>query len=58
MRVRTLVLASACSTDDLRSMAAAVAAGLPEGTYRSLPGSWHGVADDALAPALRAFFLG
>jgi pimeloyl-ACP methyl ester carboxylesterase len=55
--VPTLVIDSAGSTDDLTGMAAAVAGALPHGTHRSLPGGWHGVPDDVLAPALREFFL-
>jgi pimeloyl-ACP methyl ester carboxylesterase len=53
----TLVIDSAGSTDDLTGMAAAVAGALPNGVHRSLPGGWHGVADEALAPVLREFFL-
>ena len=31
------------------------AALLPAGVHRSLPGGWHGVADEDLAPVLRDF---
>lgn len=52
----TLVLDSQGSTDDLTGWAASVADQLPQGSHRSLPGEWHGVADDVLAPALIDFF--
>jgi pimeloyl-ACP methyl ester carboxylesterase len=54
--IPTLVLDSEGSTDDLTGWAARTARLLPNGTHRSLPGEWHGVADDVLAPALREFF--
>jgi hypothetical protein len=44
------------STDDLTGWAGSVARHLSRGTHRSLPGEWHGVADEVLAPALIAFF--
>ena len=53
--VPTLVLASQGSSGDLAAMAATVAEALPGGAYRSLPGEWHGVPDDVLAPALAEF---
>jgi hypothetical protein len=37
-------------------MAAAVARAMPKATHRSLPGEWHGVPDETLAPALIDFF--
>jgi pimeloyl-ACP methyl ester carboxylesterase len=52
----TLVLDSAGSTDDLTAMAATVAAAMPDASHRSLPGAWHGVADEVLAPVLIEFF--
>lgn len=55
--VPTLVLDSSGTTGDLPEWAAAVSAALPQGTARSLPGEWHGVADEDLAAALREFFL-
>ena len=55
--VPTLVIGSQGSSDDLTGMAARVAAAIPNGTHLSLPGQWHGVADEILAPALRDFFL-
>jgi pimeloyl-ACP methyl ester carboxylesterase len=51
----TLVLDSRGSTGDLAGMAAAVVGALPDGTYRSLAGGWHGAADEEVAPALVAF---
>lgn len=53
--VPTLVLDSEGSTDDLSGWASMVAARLPNATHRSLPGEWHGLADDVLAPALIEF---
>jgi pimeloyl-ACP methyl ester carboxylesterase len=52
-----LVLDSRGSTDDLTGMAADVAGLLPDAVHRSLPGTWHGVPDDALAAAIRVFLL-
>lgn len=52
----TLVLDSAASDATLAAMAAGVAAALPNGSHRTLPGEWHGVADETLAPALTQFF--
>jgi pimeloyl-ACP methyl ester carboxylesterase len=54
----TLVLDSEASGDDLTGMAATVATSLPNGRRRSLPGEWHGVPDEILAPALTEFFTG
>lgn len=54
--VPTLVLDSEGSSDDLTGMAATVAKGMPNATHRSLAGTWHGVADDVLAPVLIEFF--
>ncbi|MBQ0905279.1 alpha/beta fold hydrolase [Micromonospora sp. U21] len=56
VRVPTLVLGSEGSGDDLTGMATAVAKTLPKGFHRSLPGGWHGVPDDVLAPVLTEFF--
>ncbi|WP_258725433.1 alpha/beta fold hydrolase [Cellulomonas sp. NS3] len=50
--VPALVVDSAGSSPDLTGWAARVAAALPRGEHRSLPGTWHGVADDALAAAV------
>ncbi|MBB2923488.1 alpha/beta fold hydrolase [Cellulomonas cellasea] len=52
VRVPALVVDSAGSSPDLTGWAARAAAALPRGTRRSLPGTWHGVADDALAAAV------
>jgi pimeloyl-ACP methyl ester carboxylesterase len=54
--VPTLVLDSAGSTDDLTGSAAAVADLLPGARHKSLPGAWHTVPDEMLAPALIDFF--
>jgi pimeloyl-ACP methyl ester carboxylesterase len=54
--VPALVLESAGSSDDLSSMAAAVARAMPKGSHRRLPGDWHGISDEVLAPALIDFF--
>jgi pimeloyl-ACP methyl ester carboxylesterase len=56
--IPTLVLDSAGSSDDLTGWAASVARQLPDGSHRSLPGEWHGVADDVLAPVLVDFLRG
>ncbi|SDM29109.1 Lysophospholipase, alpha-beta hydrolase superfamily [Geodermatophilus siccatus] len=56
--VPTLVLDSQGSSDDLTGMAASVAAQLRSGSHRSLPGSWHGVADEDLAAVLVEFLHG
>jgi hypothetical protein len=48
----TLVLDSAGTDADLSGWAATVAALLPVATHRSLPGDWHTVADDVLAPVI------
>ncbi len=58
VRTPTLLLDSAGSSADLTGMVAAAAELLPGATHRSLPGEWHGVPDDVLAPALAAYFLG
>ena len=39
-------------------MAATVAEALPDGACRHLPGEWHGVPDDVLAPVLAEFLRG
>jgi pimeloyl-ACP methyl ester carboxylesterase len=56
--VPTLVLDSQGSGGELTGMAATVAAALPNGTARSLPGGWHGVPDEILATALTGFLRG
>lgn len=47
--ITTLVIDSQASSDDLTGWAASLAAALPHGSHRSLPGEWHGVADEVLA---------
>jgi pimeloyl-ACP methyl ester carboxylesterase len=55
--VPTLVVDSEGSTENLTGWAKAVMDALPDGTHRSLPGEWHGVPDEDLAPVLTRFFL-
>lgn len=52
----TLAVASQGSPDQLRNWARGVADALPNGAMRFLPGTWHGVAAEHLAPALTEFF--
>jgi pimeloyl-ACP methyl ester carboxylesterase len=54
----TLVINSAATDDRLRGWARDAAATMPNASHRELPGEWHGVANDVLAPALKEFFLG
>jgi pimeloyl-ACP methyl ester carboxylesterase len=54
----TLVLDSEGSSDDLAGGTAAIAETLPNGARRSLPGEWHGVADEELARALTEYLHG
>jgi pimeloyl-ACP methyl ester carboxylesterase len=54
----TLVVASESSDDRLRNWARGVAQALPAGSARFLPGTWHGVPAEHLAPALTQFFTG
>jgi pimeloyl-ACP methyl ester carboxylesterase len=56
--VPTLVLDSEGSSDDLTGWAARVATRLPNGSHRSLPGEWHGVPDETLAPVVIEFLGG
>lgn len=51
----TLVLASEGSDQRLRTWARDTAAVLPNGTHRSLPGEWHGIAPADLAAAIIGF---
>jgi pimeloyl-ACP methyl ester carboxylesterase len=51
----TLVLDSQGSSDDLTGWAASVAAALPDARHRSLPGGWHGVPVEVLAPVVMEF---
>jgi pimeloyl-ACP methyl ester carboxylesterase len=54
----TLVIDSQGSSDDLTGSTATIVAALPNGSHRSLPGEWHGVPGETLAPVLTEFFLG
>lgn len=54
--VPTLVLDSEGSSDELTGMAAKVAKAMPHSSHKSVPGEWHGVPDDVLAPVLTDFF--
>ncbi|MBM7806188.1 pimeloyl-ACP methyl ester carboxylesterase [Geodermatophilus bullaregiensis] len=55
VRVPAQVLSSDTGSGPLGGWAARVAAALPHGEHRTLPGSWHGVPDDVLAEAIRGF---
>ncbi len=57
VRVPALVLDSTGSAGPLTDMARLAADHLPAATRRTLPGEWHGVPGEILAPELRAFFL-
>ena len=52
-----LVVASEGSDDRLRNWAQGVAEALPDASARFLPGTWHGVDAEHLAPALTEFFI-
>ncbi|MEJ2853460.1 MULTISPECIES: alpha/beta fold hydrolase [unclassified Saccharothrix] len=56
VRVPTLVVDSERSDERLHAWADGVAARLPRATRTTLPGEWHGVAPDVLAPVLAAHF--
>jgi pimeloyl-ACP methyl ester carboxylesterase len=58
IRTPALVLASEGSNEQLRSWARGVAEALPDSSARLLPGIWHGVSAEHLAPALTGFFTG
>jgi pimeloyl-ACP methyl ester carboxylesterase len=53
-----LVVASESSDDQLRNWARGVAEALPAASACFLPGTWHGVSPEHLAPALTEFFTG
>ncbi|GAB1820574.1 alpha/beta hydrolase [Herbidospora sp. RD11066] len=55
--VPALVLDSTGSAGPLADMAALAADHLPRSTRRTLPGEWHGVPGEVLAPVLRSYFL-
>jgi hypothetical protein len=48
----TLVINSAATDERLLAWGQNTAAALPNGTHRVLPGEWHGVSPNDLAPAL------
>jgi hypothetical protein len=54
----TLVLGSQSSDDQLRTWVREVAEALPSASARFLPGTWHGVSTEHLAPALTDFYTG
>jgi pimeloyl-ACP methyl ester carboxylesterase len=49
------VISSDTGSGPLGGWAATLAAALPAGSHRTLPGTWHGVAEDVLAAAIRDF---
>ncbi len=55
VQVPTLVLDSEGSSDELTGWALRVAQMLSHAVHRSLPGAWHGVPDEVLAPVLIEF---
>ncbi|UNZ16361.1 alpha/beta hydrolase [Streptomyces sp. 891-h] len=55
VRVPTLVLSSDASTPVLRDAARATAEALPNGEHRTLPGVFHQVPPEELAPVVRDF---
>lgn len=54
----TLILTGGDSPAFFSDSAGALAAAIPEGDHRSLPGQGHAVSASALAPVLTEFFLG
>lgn len=56
--IPTLVIDSEGSSGDLPAWARAVVEALPDARHRSLPGGWHDVSAEVLAPVLRAFLRG
>lgn len=54
----TLAVASEGSDERLRTWTQAIAGALPNASPLLLPGGWHGVAAEHLAPALAQFFTG
>lgn len=57
IKTPTLLVTSEETDDYLRGASDRIAAELPNATRRTLPGEWHGVAPDVLAPAMREFLL-
>ncbi|MEV7986577.1 alpha/beta hydrolase [Micromonospora sp. NPDC085948] len=58
LTIPTMVLDSEQSDARLRGWARGVAEMLPAGRHRTLPGEWHGVSDEVLAPVLAEHFAG
>jgi pimeloyl-ACP methyl ester carboxylesterase len=56
VRVPTLVLDSAGSSEDLTGSAATAARLIPGALHRSMPGEWHVVAPDLIAHEIKAHF--
>lgn len=56
--VPTLVVDSDGTTGDLPAWAAALVDALPDGRHASLPGEWHDVPPEVLAPAVLDFLRG
>jgi pimeloyl-ACP methyl ester carboxylesterase len=56
IKTPALVVASEASDHRLLGWAQGLAEALPGGKLRTLPGEWHGVAPEVLAPALTEFF--
>lgn len=54
----TMVVVSQSSDESMREGASAVTDAMPNGRLREMPGEWHGVAPNILAPALTEFLLG
>ncbi|GER86310.1 hypothetical protein KDW_04720 [Dictyobacter vulcani] len=58
VRVPTLVMNGGASYPFMYETARALSKVIPHAQLRTLEGQGHGLADDILAPVLRAFFLG
>lgn len=56
IRAETLIITSEASDDRLQAWADGLHDELPNASRRILPGEWHGVAADDLAPVLAEFF--
>ncbi|MEV0713892.1 alpha/beta fold hydrolase [Asanoa sp. NPDC050611] len=56
VRTPTLVIDSEGTTGPLPGWAVTIVSALPHGRHLSLPGSWHGVGDADLLPALRDYY--
>jgi hypothetical protein len=51
----TLVVTSETTDHRLKTWGEQIASGLPKGQHRSLPGEWHGVPPQILAPVITEF---